>query len=428
MRHLLFAFLLLLCTSVRAQTSDIAEAIAALKDVTVDPVLTPQGRIYAYKLMVRQPVDHDNPSAGYFKQKVYVRHAGFDRPTVIITEGYNRDQPRPYELTELLQANQVQVEHRYFGESIPDDGKYQHLNLKQATADLHRVRSLLAEIYPQKWIGTGISKGGATTIFYRYFYPNDVAASVPYVAPINQAYEEPRLYTFLDTIGSDECRKAIYAFQKRMLKKRKEILPLLRFYRQGARLSFNYISPEEAFEYAVLEYPFSFWQYGQDCSAIPDRKVPLEEALEYLLSVSGIDFFSDPAVEQYASHYYQSATEMGYYGYRTSKFGKLIKALPTDRNPMALFFPQPMNDPFDGQLLADINAWLDGDQANQIAYIYGGIDTWTGSAVPENDRVDAEWFFLSGKHHGNARIASMSSSEKARLIAALERWLGINID
>lgn len=428
MRHLLFAFLLLLCTSVRAQTSDIAEAIAALEDVTVDPVLTPQGRIYAYKLMVRQPVDHDNPSAGYFKQKVYVRHVGFDRPTVIITEGYNRDQPRPYELTQLLNANQVQVEHRYFGESIPGDGKYQHLNLKQATADLHHIRTLLADIYPQKWVSTGISKGGATTIFYRYFYPEDVAASVPYVAPINRAYEEPRLYTFLDTIGSDDCRKAIFAFQKRMLKQRKKILPLLRFYRQGARLDFNYITPEAAFEYAVMEYPFSFWQYGQDCAVIPDKKVPLEEALEYLLSVSGIDFFSDPAVEQYASHYYQSATEMGYYGYRTSKFGKLIKALPTDQNPMALFFPEPMNDPFNGQLLEDVNTWLNGDQANQIAYIYGGIDTWTGSAVPENDDVDAEWFFLAGKHHGNARIKSMFPSEKVRLVAALEKWLGMTIE
>ncbi len=45
-----------------------------------------------------------------------------------------------------------------------------------------------------------------------------------------------------------------------------------------------------------------------------------------------------------------------------------------------------------------------------------------------NKKVDAEWFFMEGKHHANARIAEMTPVEKARLIAALEKWLSIKIN
>ena len=47
--------------------------------------------------------------------------------------------------------------------------------------------------------------------------------------------------------------------------------------------NYDYLSLEKAFEYAVLEYPFSFWQYGQDCSKIPNEASSLEAALKYLL-------------------------------------------------------------------------------------------------------------------------------------------------
>lgn len=412
----------------QAQTSDLRARLLNLPGVRIEGISPDTGDGDVYELMVRQPLDHTDTLKGFFHQKVYLNHLGYDRPAVIITEGYNRGRSRTYELTRLLKANQVQVEHRYFGESMPDSLDYRYLNLRQATADLHHVRELLGGIYSEKWVSTGISKGGATTIFYRYFYPDDVTVSVPYVAPINRAYEDSRLYTFLDTIGSDACRADIKAFQRRILNEREEILPLLKFYSLGARTKYSYLSLEEAFEYAVLEYPFSFWQYGQDCADIPDVDAPLHEALIYLLEVSGIDFFSDASVEQYVSHYYQSATEMGYYGYRTKDFKDLIKVLPTDYNPMALFFPTKMQDAFNPQLLWDVDKWLKGKQANRIAYIYGGLDTWSGTAVPENKRVDSEWFVLEGKHHGNARITGMTDGERARFVAALERWLEMEIE
>ena len=176
-----------------------------------------------------------------------------------------------------------------------------------------------------------------------------------------------------------------------------------------------------------MEYPFSFWQYGHSCETIPDSKASTEEITAYLLAVSDLFFFSDNSMKDYGSHYYQSATEMGYYGYETAEFKDLLTALPTTTNPHATFLPNKMNATFNGKLLDDINKWLQTD-ADDLLYIYGGIDTWSATAVRPNNKVNSEWFFMPGKHHGDARIANMNSKERARFINALENRLEIVIE
>ena len=66
---------------------------------------------------------------------------------VMVTEGYNRTKNTICELSELLNANQISIEHRYFGESLPDSLNYDYLNLKQASADLHHINQLFQKIY-----------------------------------------------------------------------------------------------------------------------------------------------------------------------------------------------------------------------------------------------------------------------------------------
>jgi len=410
---------------VNAQTANLENLLFELPDVIFKKISSENNRA-VYKLKIKQAIDHSDSSKGFFYQKAYLTHVGFNRPTVIVTEGYNRDQNRIYELTELINANQLDVEHRYFGESMPEPLDYTYLDLEQATADLHHIRELFREVYKEKWISTGISKGGATSIFYKYFYPNDVTVSVPYVAPINNAFEDQRIYTFLDTIGTKKCRKKIESFQNVVFKKRKSIIPFLKMYSLGARENFTYLNFPQAFELTVLEYPFSFWQYGHNCLKIPNKDASDVELATHLLSVSDITFFADNAMKAYGSHYYQSATEMGYYGYEVEEFKDLLSALPTDSNPHATFLPDKMNATFNGKLLQDVNKWLE-TEANDLLYIYGVIDTWSATAVRPNKNVDSEWFFMNGKHHGNARIANMNSSNKERFVKSLEKRLSIQI-
>jgi len=62
-----------------------------------------------------------------------------------------------------------------------------------------------------------------------------------------------------------------------------------------------------------------------------------------------------------------------------------------------------------------------------MIYINGAIDTWSATAVPQSEKGDSEWFFMEGKHHGNARIKNMTEVEKERFTAALEKWLALEI-
>jgi hypothetical protein len=402
--------------------SSIEEQLFALPDVIFKSIDTPEGFESAYELQVKQPIDHDNPTRGYFYQRVYLSHRSFDAPTVIITEGYDRSFNRMYELTNYLEANQVDVEHRYFGTSTPEEKDYQYLNLKQVTADLHHIRELLGQIYLSSWVSTGISKGGQTTIFYRYFYPDDVVASVPYVAPLNLELKEKRIYEFLANVGTEACREDIHDVQVALLKNREEVLPRLKWFSKGARYEFSYLTLEQSFEYAVLEYPFSFWQMGFDCAEIPDmKKDGLDDVLSHFMDVVGLAFYNDRTMEAYGSHYWQAGTEMGYYAFETEPFKGLLEELSGE--PSAIFMPNKAPMTFEPTLVKKVFDWTQ-KEASEMIYIYGETDTWTATGVPQSDKVEnAHWFILEGEDHGGARIKNMTEENRTKLITTLKSWL-----
>ena len=425
MKNILLLIALISSVALNAQT--IKEALFNLPDVQFKKIKTSEGYEAAYELKIKQALDHTDPNKGHFYQRVFLSHTGFDKPTVMVTNGYSKTRNSITEPAKLLGANQLNIEHRYFGKSMPDSLDYTYLNLEQVAGDLHHINEIFREIYSQKWLSTGISKGGQTTIFYRYFYPEDVDVSIPYVAPLNDNLEDKRIYTFLDTVGSDECRAKLKAIQKRLLTDREAVLPLMRWYTYGAQLNFTYLKFEQAFEYAVLEFPFSFWQWGSDCAKIPDTDAPLEDVLYYFVTVSGIDFFADKGMNDYASHYYQAGAQMGYYGYDISDFKDLIKALPNDKNPSAVFMPNKMQVEFNNDVVKKAKAWMQKN-GNQFIHINGNADTWSATALRPVKGLEAEWFFLADKDHGAARIKNMTSEERERMIKALERWLETEIE
>jgi hypothetical protein len=423
MKKLLFCIVLLVVfTSSQGQTT-LEEKLFALPDVIFKQIDTPEGYEAAYELKIRQEIDHNDPSKGYFYQRAYLSHKGYDNPTAIITNGYGRPSNNITEVAELIDANQINVEHRYFLESSPDSLDYDYLNFEQVTADLHKINQLFRNIYNGKWVSTGISKGGTTTIFYRYFYPDDVDVSIPYVAPVNHSNEDLRIYEFLDNIGSKQCRQDIEAYQMDMLRNSDEMRSLLKWYVKGKDLKFSYLNMDEAYEYAILEFPFSFWQYGHDCALIPKSSDSTEKKLQYFLDIVGLDFYSDSSMESYASHYYQSGTEMGYYGYETEEFKGLLEYISAESHPSAVFMPNKMKANFKGELTNRVSKWA--ETAPNMIYINGALDTWSATAVPTSDKTNALFFFMEGKHHANARIRNMSENDKKRLIKSLNTWLDI---
>ncbi len=417
---LLSALFLLFGEHIKAQ--NISDLLYDLEGVRFQAI---EGTSDKYRLDIKQNLDHTDPSKGHFYQRVIFTHKGFDRPTVMNTQGYYVSD-RPNEIALICEANYLNIEHRYFGTSRPDSLDWSYLNLEQATADLHHINQLFKQIYKDKWISTGISKGGQTTIFYRYFYPDDVDVSIPYVAPLNYNMEDQRIYEFLDTVGSEACRKKIEDVQFFLLKNRKEVLARLKWFAQGQGLTFRYLddSLEAAFEYAVLEYPFSFWQWGSKCEDLPTSGI-LDDYIQSLVDIVGLEFYGDASMTLFAPHYHQASLEMGYYGFRTEKFEPYLKVL--SGHPNASFPPKGVNYNFDDSLNKKVMTWLD-KSGDHFVYINGLWDTWSATRVRPKKKRKAISLDLPKTDHGQARVRNLSEAQKTAFSQVMKDWLDIDLD
>ena len=266
-----------------------------------------------YVMFLTQPLDHRHPEKGTFRQRVIVGHVGFDRPTVIVTEGYGagyalRSQYRE-EISELFDANMIFVEHRYFLESTPDPCDWQFLTAENSAEDLHSVTATFKTLYSGKWISTGISKGGQTSLLYRAFFPDDVDVSIPYVAPLCYDLEDGRHEPFLHRVSTKEDRKKVEDFQLEALKRKASLLP--RFEKLCTERKHTFRIPlEEIFDYCVLEYSFAFWQWGTPVGQIPESSASDEIIFGHLLNISDPSYFSVESSN--LSFFVQAARELGY--------------------------------------------------------------------------------------------------------------------
>ena len=134
------------------QAAELERALFNLPDVSFQRLPDLNGYLQ-YDLRVRQPLDHQDPSKGYFYQQVRLTHHGFDRPIVMCTQGYQINLGKN-EIEAILDANYLNIEHRFFGKSVPDSIQWQYLTLEQVTADLHHINQLFRAVYSGKWIST----------------------------------------------------------------------------------------------------------------------------------------------------------------------------------------------------------------------------------------------------------------------------------
>ncbi len=397
-----------------------------LPDVSFKKISAPTDKYLKYELHIKQPLDHQHPEKGFFYQQVILLHKGFANATVMETQGYFLFDGRS-EIERIFNANYLNIEYRFYGKSMPDSLQWQYLTIEQATADLHAINELFKKIYKGKWISTGISKGGETTIYYKYFYPQDVSLSIPYVAPLDNSLEDKRIYHFFDTIGTADCRNKIFQFQVFLLQHENEALEKLKWYSKGASLHYDYVGTVgRAFEYAVLEYPFAFWQYhGIDCDSIPTDKM-LDHYIDWLLKVSDISAFADEGIKLFEAHYYQASTQSGYYGYNIAPFKKYIRFFT--ENPSASFPPKSISiPPFDGTLNEKVQKWL-SENGNNIIYIYGGYDTWTSAGIIVSDKVNSKRFVVPKASHATARIRNMSTDMQKEFVQKVKEISGIEVN
>lgn len=371
---------------------------------------------------VTQPIDQDDPGRGTFRQEVSLQHRDerWPVPLIVVTSGYaDTYADRAHELTRLLAANQVSIEHRYFGGSRPADPDWTKLTIAQMAADEHAIIVALRTIYQGAVVTTGGSKGGMTAMFHRRLYPDDAAGTVPYVAPLSLGAPDHRYAPFLDTVGWIDCRQAVRDVATELLARRRAAIHARAAGQTGPRYTRVALGP--AVEAAIANLEWTFWQYyGTDqCGAVLPVSADDDTLFAFLDRVSPVAGSSDQQLVEYEAYYYQADSQLGYpdpgaaylapylmYGERDYD-GELPTAEPT----------------YDPAAMRDIDEYVERRGAH-LVFVYGEWDPWTAGRFALGDARDALTLVQAHGTHA-ARIANLAITDRDAAFSRLQAWTGV---
>ena len=433
----------------------------------------------AYFFNYKQVIDHNNPSKGWFKQQCMLTVAGKDRPTVLLTEGYALGSAQDYKnrldycteptLVSVLGANCLQVEHRYFGWSLPEGytNEWNYLRAKQQSADLHTIVTAIKQsgiVGQGKWLATGVSKPGMTSAYYAYEYPGEMDAYVPFCAPFMLSMAEKGAYNYIqsaDALGS-RLEKVKAAFRAYCGNKtlQQEVVKL--YIKENPSLSSD---AEESVRMKVLRLLFdNYWSkmsyvhYSLWEPLVPKEGDSAEKFLTYILADARttyegednidyqrrLDYVNDlepnqpdddmltrgttraavEEIQRWDPFYAHSFIELGQNINTTGWVDDLLTV--AEKDDLCV-----MNDPAQWGFNYDNGAYmrqvLDGIKQSDchMMFVYGMQDPWTGNRIPD-DKLgkNCQILYIENGRHNDA-IDTWNPSERNQLF----QWLkGLGFD
>lgn len=404
-------------------TSDILEELEAAPGV-LSIQEEPSG-IAGYRLFYidfDQPVDHADPAGQHFTQRLTLHHRDTTAPFVLAATGYYLFGDYLEEPTELLSANQLFVEQRYFQPSRPDPADWALLNVQQAASDHHRIVEALKPIYSAKWISTGASKGGMTSVYHRRFFPGDVDGTVAYVAPHSAGLDDARYVTFLDTVGTADCRKKLEDIEREVLLRRPAMISRMLDQADQNGLTYDLLGVDFALEATAASLSFAFWQYQDSslCDFVPGVGATDDEVFSFFDQVGLPLFSTDPYVLGFEPYYWQAYTELGTPGLDTANIADLLTIDFQTIDDLPSIAPEPTFDPAP---MTEVAQWL-STEGSRILFIYGENDPWTAAAFDLGGAQDSYKLFQAGGNHGSS-IGGLSQADRQTALSALEAWTGV---
>lgn len=380
-----------------------------------------------YLMKFTQLLDPENPEAGTFEQRVMLGHRGFDRPTVVVTEGYGADyafdNPRFWEeLSYILDANILFVEYRYFSGSMPTPCNWEYLTVANSMVDYHNIITAFKPYYKGKWASTGISKGGSTSMFLRAYYPEDLDVSVPYVGPLSCAVEDGRHESFLERVATKAERDSIRNFQYELFERKATLLPMFNNYCNEKDIVFR-VPSSTIYDLLVLEYQFSMWQWGTPVSTIPALDSDDETIFNYFMEMCGPEYFA--AENSIESFFVQAVKDFGYYGYNVEPFHKYVNEEEIEGYLKRVLLPAEFADvEFDDSNHRFVTDFYTENDPKMI-FIYGEVDPWTASGVTwlrDRNKENIKVYIQPGGSH-RARILNMPEEMRNEILLLLEEWM-----
>ena len=401
------------------------EALPNVHDVT-EMATTLPGYTY-FVLHFVQPIDHADPASATFLQEVSLIHTDLVAPLVIQTSGYwDYYLDAPVELTELLGANQISIEHRFFGSSRPDPADWSKLTIEQMADDEHAIVAALGTLYHGTKLATGGSKGGMTAVFYRRFFPDDVDGTVPYVAPISFGAPDSRYPTYLAQVGDAQCRSAVRAAAIDMLQNRRDAL-VAAATAEAATMGYAYtrVPIGAAVESAVVSFEWSFWQYfGESyCFQVPGPTYADSDVWAFLDMISPVSASDDEQDAAFEAYDYQALFQLGYPADGTDAY--LAPYEMYDDNDYAGYLPQGVAMPtYDGgAAMNDIAGWL-AASGDRLLFEYGQWDPWSGGMFTLGNAADSTIYVESEGTH-DSDLTELPVADEDTALSTLSRWTGV---
>ncbi|MFP2907921.1 hypothetical protein ACLESD_23300, partial [Pyxidicoccus sp. 3LFB2] len=316
---------------------------------------------------------------------------------------------------------------RFFGPSTPAPRHVRAPHPGRRPAGDHPTRIVQALQDARmggKWVSTGASKGGMTSIYHRALFPKDVDATVAYVAPNSYGPKDPRYIQFLSRVGDAACRERIKAFQRDILSRREELTPLIVEAMAAQGLTFGVLAPDKALEFAALETPFAFFQYTpvEFCTFVPAPGAPAEEVLSAIDGIVGISNFTDPALYYYAPYYFQAGTQLGSYRSDERHLRDLVR-YPGQYVPSSMVPFSMEGYDFNYWAMPLMEAWVKA-LGERILLVYGENDPWSTGAFEVRQRNDSYRFFVPGGTH-SASISVLPEADRAVALERLSTWAGV---
>jgi hypothetical protein len=384
-----------------------------------------------YRLFVleyTQPADHQAPTGAQFTQRMTLLHRDYAAPVITYNSGYNLStRGNRTQIATLTNGNQLSMEYRFFLPSRPDPADWSKLDIEQAASDQHRItQALKVRIYhDNKWLTTGASKGGMTSLFHRRFYPDDVDGTVAYVAPIDypeDAVQSPTnsYFVFLENVGTDAgCRQKLKDFQNLVLSRREAMKTRMR-----NDATFSLLGEDRALEFIIEEMPFIFWQYGSQarCADIPGASATDAAVYAFLDDSAGVASYGDDDLEAFLPYYHQSASQLGYpAGDESYLVGLMYPGEDTAAAYLPPSVPVPTYD--EGVAMHDIQDWLASSGA-RVMLIYGQNDPWSAGAVSLGAATDSYKYIAPGGNHGSS-LTTLAAADEAAARATILRWANL---
>jgi hypothetical protein len=276
-------------------------------------------------------------------------------------------------------------------------------------------------------VGTGVSKGGMTAIFHHRFFPEDLDAIVPYVAPISFGVSDARYYDWLAQIGPADgaCRERVKDMALEAIERRAEVAA---YYIENDPEA-SAFRPEVV--EAIVTFPTYSWHWGfwqslgsvEACGWLPARGDPIEMLAPwfpfYADYAFGFEF--DYEVGPYG---YQVANELGSQAIDSSHIAQAIaevdySVLPqVPQNPPP-WGPEPMFNPF---AMQEVDEFLK-NEAQHVLGIYGAWDPWSGGIITVDEANDSRVIVVPQIGHA-ARLELLPLEIQDEALTLLNTWIG----